>query len=67
MIVILGMSWVIISYLACRIAYNQGRLSKFQEISREYIVLHKSVLIKREWDKKEKKSNKHLTKHSKKF
>jgi len=67
MIVILGMCWVIISYLACRIAYNQGRASKWLEISREYLVLHKSVLIKREWENKGKNTNKHLTKHSKKF
>ena len=39
------MMWAIMCYLIGRVAYNEGRKSKWEEISREYIVLHKSVLI----------------------
>ena len=66
MTVVLFIFWGMISYLACRVAYVQGRTSKWQEISKEYICLHKSVLIKREWEqpqfKKKKHGKKHLTK-----
>lgn len=36
----------IIGYLACRVAYSQGRKSKWQEMCTEYICIHKSVCIK---------------------
>ena len=64
MTVVLFIFWGMIAYLACRVSYAQGRASKWQEISREYLCLHKSVLIKREWETNLPK--KHLTKHHKK-
>ena len=36
---------LMVCYLVGRVAFNEGRRSKWEEISREYIVLHKSVLI----------------------
>lgn len=69
MTVVLFIFWGIISYLACRIAYIAGRTDKWKEMSSQYICLHKSVLIKREWDepnfKKKKHGKKHLTKSKK--
>ena len=59
MTVVLFIFWGMISYLACRVAYIQGRASKWEEMSRDYLCLHKSVIIKKEWDKKNvnKKNN----------
>lgn len=66
MIVMLFILWGMIAYLACRVAYIQGRKDKWEEVATQYICLHKSVLIKREWErpqfKKKKHSKKHLTK-----
>ena len=65
MTVVLFIFWAMASYLACRVAYIQGRTDKWREMSRYYICLHKSVLIKRGWDepkfKKKKQAKKHLT------
>ena len=57
MTVFLLMMWAIMCYLIGRVAYNEGRKSKWEEISREYIVLHKSVLIQpnKPLDKRNKK------------
>lgn len=66
MIVSLLIMWGIAGYLACRVAYNQGRKDKWEEISREYIVLHKSVLIQpnKPLDKRNKKRyHNHVRKH----
>lgn len=46
MIVSLFIMWGIAGYLACRVAYNQGRKDKWDEIARDYICFHKSVKIK---------------------
>lgn len=46
MIVALFIMWGIVGYLACRVAYNQGRKDKWDEIARDYICFHKSVKIK---------------------
>lgn len=46
MIVSLLIMWGIAGYLACRVAYNQGRKDKWEEIARDYICFHKSVKIK---------------------
>lgn len=35
----------LLCYLVGTVAYNEGKRAKWAEISREYIVLHKSVLI----------------------
>ena len=45
MTVFMLMMWAIMCYLIGRVAYNEGRKSKWEEISREYIAIHKSVLI----------------------
>lgn len=44
--IVLFIFWGIISYLACRVAYTQGRKDKWEEIARDYICFHKSVRIK---------------------
>lgn len=59
-------SWVVISYLACRIAYNQGRKDKWADMSKNYICIHKDVKIKPyvvniDWAKEESQAKKHLT------
>jgi hypothetical protein len=54
-----------VCYLVGRVAFNEGRKSKWQEVSREYIVLHKSVLIQPLQPYDKKLSKKHLTKHKK--
>ena len=46
MVVLLFVLWGIAGYLACRVAYNQGRKDKWEEIARDYICFHKSVNIK---------------------
>lgn len=46
MTVLLFILWGIAGYLACRVAYNQGRKDKWNEIARDYICFHKSVNIK---------------------
>lgn len=38
--------WAVMAYLVGRVAYNEGRKSKWEEMSREYICIHKSVCIK---------------------
>ena len=38
--------WAIMVYLVGCVAYNEGRKSKWEEMSREYICIHKSVCIK---------------------
>lgn len=64
--------FAIIGYLACRVAYNQGRKSKWEEMCTEYICIHKSVCIqeKKQETKQEtkdiKKEKKHLTNPTKK-
>lgn len=35
----------LICYLVGQVAYYQGRKSKWEEMAKNYIVLHKSVLI----------------------
>ena len=57
MTVFMIMMFAIMCYLIGRVAYNEGRKSKWEEISREYIVLHKSVLIQpnKPLDKRNKK------------
>lgn len=72
MIVSLFIMWCIAGYLACRVAYSQGRKDKWEEVARDYICFHKSVKIKplivtisydKEQNKKSsKKSKKSLTK-----
>lgn len=59
--------WVVISYLACRIAYNQGRKDKWEDMSKNYICFHKDVKFKPyiDWEK-ENKGKKHLTNVKKK-
>lgn len=58
-----------VCYLVGRVAFNEGRKSKWQEIATQYIVLHKSVLIQplQPYDKKidKKLSKKHLTNNKK--
>ena len=61
--VLVSMLWAFIGYLACRVAYNQGRKDKWEEMARDYICFHKSVKIKPyivtiEWDKDKGKSKK---------
>lgn len=46
MVVLLFVLWGIAGYLACRVAYNQGRKDKWNEIAKDYICFHKSVNIK---------------------
>ena len=46
--------WAIMVYLVGCVAYNEGRKSKWEEMSREYICIHKSVCIKETKIKKEK-------------
>lgn len=46
MVAILLFFWGMISYLACRVAYTQGRKDKWEEIAKEYICFHKSVKVK---------------------
>lgn len=55
----------IIGYLSCNVAYNQGRKSKWEEMCKEYICIHKSVCIQ-EVKKDKKPSIKPLTKPAKK-
>lgn len=57
MIVALFIMWGIIGYLACRVAYNQGRKEQWAEVARDYICFHKSVLIQpnKPLDKRNKK------------
>lgn len=45
-VVLLFICWVMIGYLSCRVAYNQGRNDRWQEVARDYIVFHKDVKIK---------------------
>lgn len=66
MTVFMLMMWAIMCYLIGRVAYNEGRKSKWEEIARDYIVLHKSVLIKptNPLDKRNKKMyHKQVRKH----
>ena len=35
----------LLCYLIGKVAYNEGRKSKWEEMSRDYICIHKSVLI----------------------
>lgn len=71
MLVIVFISWVVITYMACRIAYNQGRKDKWIDMSKNYICIHKDVKIKPyvvniDWAKEEKAGKKHLTNGKKK-
>lgn len=47
----------LLCYLIGKVAYNEGRRDKWEEISKCYIVLHKSVLIQpnKPLDKRNKK------------
>ena len=54
-----------VCYLVGRVAYVEGRRSKWEEISKCYIVLHKSVLI--EPNKPQKTLDKHKKKKYNKF
>lgn len=68
---IMFVCWVVISYLACRIAYNQGRKDKWTDMSKNYICIHKDVKIKPyvvniDWAKEESQGKKHLTNYKKK-
>lgn len=66
MTVFMLMMWAIMCYLIGRVAYNEGRKSKWEEISKCYIVLHKSVLIQpnKQLDKLNKRRyHKHVRKH----
>lgn len=55
--------WAMMCYLVGRVAFQEGRKSKWEEMSREYICIHKSVFItypnqngvKKTLDKKVKK------------
>lgn len=38
--------WAVMVYLVGRVAYNEGRKSKWEEMCREYICIHKSVCIR---------------------
>lgn len=62
--------WIVISYLACRIAYNQGWKDKWVDMSKNYICIHKDIKIKPyivniDWADEEK-GKKHLTTSKKK-
>lgn len=46
MIAILLLLWGMIGYLACRVAYTQGRKDKWEEMARDYICFHKTVKVK---------------------
>jgi hypothetical protein len=67
MTVFMLMMLAIMCYLIGIVAYNEGRKSKWEEMSREYICIHKSVCIqqcepKKPLDKhKKKKYNKFTT------
>lgn len=37
--------WVMMAYLVGKVSYQEGRKSKWEEMSKEYICIHKSVLI----------------------
>lgn len=56
---------LIVCYLVGRVAFNEGRKSKWQEIATQYIVLHKSVLIQPLQPCDKKLSKKHLTNNKK--
>ena len=56
---------LMVCYLVGRVAFNEGRRSKWEEVSRDYIVLHKSVLI--EPNKPQKTLDKHKKKKYNKF
>lgn len=56
--------WLVTAYLVGQVAYAKGRKDKWEELSREYICLHKSVIICHE--KKEEKANKRLDNKRKK-
>ena len=70
MTVVLFIFWGMISYLACRVAYIQGRKDKWEDMSRNYICIHKDVKIRPtiDWAREEKpfkkNSKKHLTKRA---
>lgn len=57
MTVFMLIMWAIMCYLIWMVAYNEGRRSKWEEVSKNYIVLHKSVLIQpnKPLDKRNKK------------
>lgn len=38
--------WAVMVYLVGRVAYNEGRKAKWEEMCKEYICIHKSVCIK---------------------
>jgi len=67
---IMFVCWLVISYLACRIAYNQGRKDKWEDMSKNYICFHKDVkfkpYMKLDWEKEETQGKKHLTTYKKK-
>lgn len=45
MTVLLFICWGLIGYFACRIAYIQGRRDKWEDVSRQYICIHKSCCV----------------------
>lgn len=51
--------WAVMVYLVGELAYKEGRKSKWEEMSREYICIHKSCLIThnntKKWLDKDKK------------
>ena len=56
--------WLVTAYLVGQVAYAKGRKDKWDELSKEYICFHKSVIVCRE--KKEEKTKKHIDNRSKK-
>lgn len=56
--------WLVTAYLVGQVAYSKGRKDKWEELSKEYICLHKSVIVCLE--KKEEKTNKNIDNRSKK-
>lgn len=48
--------WAIMVYLVGRVAFQEGRKSKWEEISREYICIHKTVFITHSTQKEVKKT-----------
>ena len=70
MLVTVFISWAVITYMACRIAYNKGRKDKWIDMSKNYICFHKDVkfkpCMKLDWEKEEKPGKKHLTNGKKK-
>lgn len=65
MTVVLFICWAMITYLACQLAYRQGRKEKWEEMCKDYICIHKTTCV-RVGEKKRPKTPKTLDKLSKK-